>query len=219
MGASLPRVHVVTDNVPVVRAAVAAALDGRATTTLAVQVRVEDDVTDREAYALTLAVLEVTRPAGVLCLVNDRLHIAVAADADGGHVGADDLPVGAARLVLGPAGVLGATARDEVCARSAVRAGATYLGVGPFGDTTTKTGLPAALGLAGVRAVVEAVPGTPVIAIGGVTVTDVPNLLANGAYGVAVVGAVARAADPQRAAAALLDAVVRHPPNREDTPA
>lgn len=209
MGTAFPRVHVVTDALAVVRAAVAAAADRGASADLAIQIRVEDGVTDRAAYELTLAVLEHTRPTQVLCLVNDRLHVAVAADVDGGHVGAEDLPVAAARQVLGVAGVLGATARNPGAARSAVRAGATYLGAGPFRETATKTGLPPAIGVDGVRAVATAVPGTPVLGIGGITAGDVGVLLSHGAHGVAVVGAVARAAEPYRAAGELIDAVRR----------
>ncbi len=213
MGTLLPRIHVITDTRPgrdplaVVRAAVAAAQERGAAHDLAVQVRVEDDVTDRQAYQWTVAILRHTRPVNVLCLVNDRLHVAVAADADGGHVGVDDLPVAAARRVVGVAGVLGATARDPDTARAAVSEGATYLGVGPCWSTTTKDGLPEPIGPAGVAAVAGAVTGTPVLAIGGITVDRLPTVLAAGAHGVAVVGALAAAADPYRAAGALLDAV------------
>ncbi|MFI7540226.1 thiamine phosphate synthase [Actinoplanes sp. NPDC049599] len=171
---------------------------------LAVQVRVEDDVSDRDAYELAGAVLELCRPHGVLCLVNDRLHVALAVGADGGHVGADDLPVAVARKILGPAGVLGATCRDSAAARAARRAGASYLGVGPAFETTTKTGLPGPLGPAAVGAVAAAVPDTPVVAIGGVTAGNARSLIDAGAAAVAVVGAVAAAGDPGRATADLL---------------
>lgn len=164
-----------------------------------VQVRPEDAVTDREAYELTVRVLAMCRELGRTCLVNDRLHIALAAGADGGHVGADDLPVAAARRVLGPHAILGATARNPETARRAVADGASYLGVGPAFATTTKTGLPDAIGPAGVRAVAEAV-GVPVVAIGGVTAARAGELFAAGAHAVAVVGAVSGAADPYAAA-------------------
>ena len=209
MGFDFPRLHLVTDTRPgrdalaVVAAAVSVAPPGE----LAVQVRVEDELTDRQAFALTLAVLELCRPARVMCLVNDRLHVALAADADGAHVGADDLPVAAARKVLGSAGVLGATCRDPAGARAAVVAGASYLGVGPAFPTATKTGLPAPLGPSGVGSVAQSVPGTPVIAIGGVTVDGIRPLLDAGAHGVAVVGALANAADPGRAATEILKAL------------
>ncbi|MEV6601234.1 thiamine phosphate synthase [Actinoplanes sp. NPDC051346] len=208
-----PRLHVITDARPgrdplgVVTAAVAAAVRLGLADRLAIQVRVEDDTTDRLAFALTTEILDQCRPAGVLCLVNDRLHVALAADADGAHVGADDLPVALARKVLGPGTVLGATCRDETAARSAVRAGATYLGVGPAFATATKTGLPAPLGAATIGTVARSVPGTPVVAIGGVTVDTAPALIEAGASAVAVVGAVAGAADPGEATARLLKAL------------
>ncbi|MFY1617784.1 thiamine phosphate synthase [Micromonospora sp. WMMD736] len=205
---SLGRLHLITDTRPgrdpltVVRAALAAA---RAD--LVVQVRVEDSATDREAYDLAERVLALCAPYGATCLVNDRLHVALAVGAAGGHVGADDLPVAAARHVLGPTGVLGATAREPRSAVAAVVAGATYLGVGPCHATSTKAGLPDPIGSVGVRDVVDAVD-VPVIAIGGVTADRVPALRAAGAYGVAVVGAVSSAADPGRATTELLRALV-----------
>jgi thiamine-phosphate pyrophosphorylase len=203
----LGRLHLITDTRPgrdpltVVRAALSVAgLE------LVIQVRVTDEATDREAYELTRLILDLCTPVGATCLVNDRLHVALAAGAAGGHVGADDLPVGAARRVLGPDAVLGGTARAPETARAAVTAGASYLGVGPYRATTTKDGLPAPLGVDGVRAVADAV-AVPVIAIGGVTVADVPTLRAAGAYGVAVVGALSAAADPARVTTDLLAAL------------
>ncbi|MDG4754281.1 thiamine phosphate synthase [Micromonospora sp. WMMD718] len=204
---SLGRLHLITDTRPgrdplaVLRAALPVA-----GAELVVQVRVEDDATDREAYELACRVTEACRPYGAQCLVNDRLHVALAVDGAGGHVGADDLPVAAARRVLGPDAVLGATAREPVGARTAVDAGASYLGVGPCHVTTTKSGLPDPIGPGGIRAVAEAV-SVPVIAIGGVTAASVPALRAAGAYGVAVVGALSLAADPAHATAELLQAL------------
>lgn len=201
---SLGRLHLITDARPgrdpvgVARAALAVAGPR-----LVVQVRVEDATSDREAYELTRRIAELCAEAGATCLVNDRLHVALAVGAAGGHVGADDLPVDAARRVLGPDAVLGATARDPVGASRAVAAGAGYLGVGPCFATTTKVGLPEPIGPDGVRRVASAVD-VPVIAIGGVTAKAVPSLLAAGAYGVAVVGAIGAAADPGRATAELL---------------
>ncbi|WP_089155240.1 thiamine phosphate synthase [Micromonospora sp. NBS 11-29] len=204
---SLGRLHLITDTRPgrnplaVLRAALPVA---RAE--LVVQVRVKDDATDREAYELACRVVEACRPYGASCLVNDRLHVALAVGAAGGHVGADDLPVAAARRVLGVDAVLGATARAPDTARAAIAAGASYLGVGPCHATTTKAGLPAPIGADGVRAVTGAVT-VPVIAIGGVTAEAVPALRAAGAYGVAVVGALSAAADPAHATAGLLRAL------------
>lgn len=210
VGPAFPHLHVITDARPgrqplvVVAAAIAAARRLGGCRRLAVQVRVEDDVSDRDAYELADAVLELCRPYGVLCLVNDRLHVALAVGADGGHVGAADLPVAVARRVLGPLGVLGATCRDVAAARAARRAGASYLGVGPAFATTTKAGLPSPLGPGAVGAVAAAVPDTPIVAIGGVTAGNARSLIGAGAAAVAVVGAVAAAADPGRATEDLL---------------
>lgn len=198
---SLGRLHLVTASVPVVEAALSVGVP-------VVQVRVGDELSDRDAYRLAQAVLALCRQAGARCLVNDRLDVALAVGADGAHVGVDDLPVAAARRILGPDAILGATARDPATARAAVAAGATYLGVGPAYPTATKHGLPDPIGPAGIAAVTGAVE-VPVIAIGGVTVDRVPDLLAARAYGVAVVGAIGGAPDPARATAALLAALGR----------
>ncbi|MEU8005389.1 thiamine phosphate synthase [Catellatospora sp. NPDC049111] len=205
---ALGRLHLITDSRPgrdpvaLVRAALAVA-----TPDLVIQFRPADDWTDRLAYELANQIVALCRPVGVPVLVNDRLHVALATGAAGGHVGADDLPVPAARRLLGPAAVLGATSRLPATALRAVGDGADYLGVGPCYATSTKDGLPVSIGAEGLRAVARQVAGTPIIAIGGITAARVPELLAAGAHGVAVIGAVSDAADPSRAVADLLAAV------------
>lgn len=143
---------------------------------------------------------------GAVCLVNDRVDLAQGVGADGVHLGDGDLPVDLARRILGDAAIIGATCRDPEAARRAVDAGASYLGVGPAYATTTKTGLPDPLGPAGIEAVAGAVD-LPVIAVAGVTVDRVAELVDAGARGVAVVGAVYSAPDPVAAVQALLDAL------------
>jgi thiamine-phosphate pyrophosphorylase len=204
--APLGRLHLITDTRPG-RDALAVVVAALSAGVPVVQVRVEDPATDRHAYEFASRVHELCLRHGATCLINDRLDVALAVGAAGAHVGADDLPVRAARHVLGPAAVLGATCRDPAAARAAVRDGASYLGVGPAFATTTKPGLPGPIGPAGVGAVAAAVPDVPVIAIGGVTAARIPGLLTAGAYGVAVVGAVSDAADPLAATAELLRAL------------
>jgi thiamine-phosphate pyrophosphorylase len=193
--------HVLTDAaggaaaLAIVRAAVAAGAP-------VVQVRVKGG-TDRVLHDFARSVVEICRDAGATCLVNDRVDIALAVGAHGTHLGADDLPLAAARRVAGPDHLIGGTARDPERARLLIAEGADYLGVGPAYPTGTKTGLPDALGPAGIGAVAGAVQ-VPVIAIGGITAERVPALLAVGAAGVAVVGAVSAAADPGAATAELL---------------
>lgn len=205
---SLGGLHVLTDARGGPRAldAVAAAVAAGAPV---VQVRAKD-CTDRTLYDFAAAVLAICAPAGVTCLVNDRVDVALAVGAAGTHLGAGDLPVAAVRRVAGPGHLIGGTARNPEQARLLVAEGADYLGVGPAYPTTTKTGLPDAIGPAGVAAVADAVD-VPVVAIGGITVDRVAGLLAAGASGVAVVGAVSSAPDPAAATQALLRALRGRP--------
>jgi thiamine-phosphate pyrophosphorylase len=170
-----------------------------------VQVRGKD-LSDAELYELASRVTERCVEHGALCVVNDRPDVALAVEAGGVHVGAQDLPVAAARRLLGADRVVGATARDVETGRRHAAAGASYLGVGPAYATSTKAGLPLPLGPEGVGRVAAAVD-LPVIAVAGVTAQRVEALLAAGAHGVAVVGAVSEADDPARATAALLAAL------------
>ncbi len=170
-----------------------------------VQVR-RKGCTDLELYEFAARVVELCHGADALCIVNDRVDVALAIGAAGTHLGADDLPIEAVRRVAGPDHLIGGTTRDPRRAIELVAAGADYLGVGPAYATTTKEGLPDPLGPAGVAAVAQAVD-VPVIAIAGVTAGRVPELRAAGAYGVAVVAAVAEAADPAAATRELLHAL------------
>lgn len=201
---AVPRLHVLTDERPVddVLSFVATVLGAGAP---CVQVRAKG-LDDPDWYALAAAVAVRCRDAGALCIVNDRVDIARAAGAHGVHVGEDDLPVAAARRAAGEELLLGATARDPAQAARAVADGADYLGVGPVFATTTKDGLPDAIGLDRLRAVAAAVD-VPVIGIAGVTADRVPSVLATGAHGVAVVSAVTAADDPAGAVRTLLDRI------------
>jgi thiamine-phosphate pyrophosphorylase len=201
-GDRLGRLHVLVDSLIVAEAA----LEAGAPT---LQVRLKAG-TDGDRFRLALAIAERCRAAGATCLVNDRADLAVAAGADGVHVGADDLPVEAVRRVVGPAALVGATAREPVTALRLVEAGASYLGVGPVYTTRTKDGLPPPLGPAGVRAVASTVP-VPVIAIAGITAERVAEVIEAGAWGVAVIGAVAASDDPRLATSELVRAVATAP--------
>ncbi|HEY1282531.1 MAG TPA: thiamine phosphate synthase [Acidimicrobiales bacterium] len=182
-----------------------AALEGGAPV---IQVRTKG-VTDRAAGELAAEVAELCAAHGALCVVNDRVDLALAAGAGGVHLGADDLPVAAARRIAPPEMLLGGTARNPETATRLAADGASYLGVGPVYGTTSKDGLPAPIGLDGLRAVATAADaaGVPVIAIAGITAERVPEVLAAGAHGVAVIGAVAAADDPRRATEALVAAI------------
>lgn len=161
---------------------------------------------DRDRYALACSLWDLRDETGVQLLVDDRADIARAAGADGVHLGDHDLPIAAVRRVLGASAVVGATCRDPDAGRARAAEGATYLGVGPAYATATKDGLPDPLGPAGVGAVAAAVT-VPVIAIGGVTADRAGELVAAGAHGVAVIGAVGHAPDPAAATRTLAAAI------------
>ncbi len=171
---------------------------------LAIQLR---DKTAPASALLTTAraLLDVTRPRGALLIVNDRLDVALAAGADGVHLGPDDLPVDAARRIA-PAGFLiGYSTDDPETARNAVRRGADYLGVGAVYGTRSKPGLEnEAIGPARVADVAIAVPA-PCLAIGGITPDNAAAAFA-AADGVAVLGAVMSSPDPAAAVRALIAA-------------
>jgi len=200
----LGRLHVITDTRPgrdplgVVTAALGAGAP-------VIQLRAKE-LPDQEAYELGSRVAGECAARAACFIVNDRVDLALAVGADGVHVGAEDLPVPVVRDLIGDRRVLGATARDPETARRHEAAGATYLGVGPAYSTSSKDGLPAPLGPEGIERIASAV-SIPVIAVAGVTASRVPELLAAGAYGVAVVSAVSDAADSRAATEELLSAL------------
>ncbi len=157
----------------------------------------------RGLIELTRTVIAAVRPSGASVIVNDRVDVAVAAGADGAHLGSGDLPVAVARS-LAPGLLLGATCRSLAEVECAASEGADYAGVGPVFATTSKAGLPEPLGTAGLRGVVGRLP---VIAIGGITAADAADVLAAGASGVAVIGGIWRPPDPVLAAEELLAAI------------
>ncbi|MEX1176873.1 MAG: thiamine phosphate synthase [Nitriliruptor sp.] len=198
----LPRLHVLTsaDQRADDLRTVEAVLDAGAP---AIQIRVKER-TDREHLEVARAIVARCRRAGALSIVNDRVDLALAADADAVHLGLTDLPIATARELAGDRLVIGGTARDPETARRLVAEGADYLGVGPTYATVTKVGLPDPIGPSTVAAIVEAVD-VPIIAISGITAARVPEVLATGAHGIAIVGAIVDAPDPGAATRELLD--------------
>ena len=149
------------------------------------------------------ALVAVLRPLGVPVLVNDRVDVALACGAAGAHLGADDLPVRAARRVVPPSFVLGASLGSEAELENAREA--DYVGIGPLYATGSKLDAGDAIGVEAFARLRRAA-GRPAVAIGGISVANVAPVMAAGAEGVAVIRAVFSASDPRRAAAALRSA-------------
>ena len=148
----------------------------------------------REALAAAREVVAACHRAGALCLLNDRVDLALLSGADGVHVGDEDLPPEAARELLGPARLVGVTVRNAAGARAAKAAGADYVGVGPVFGTTTKQVPAPVLGVEAFGAVVRECP-LPVVGIGGVGLSNIAQVAAAGAHCAAVASDALMAAD------------------------
>ena len=165
-----------------------------------VQLR-EKESDDRELFERAAAFRERTRRAGALLIVDDRLDVALAVDADGVHLGQRDLPVREARR-LAPALLIGASSHTPEQARDAQAAGASYVNIGPIYPTQTKaTGIPA-LGPEAISRTAARLT-IPFTVMGGIKAHNIGALLARGARHVAVVTAVTAAADVGGAVRAL----------------
>jgi len=158
-----------------------------------VQLR-EKTATSRDFYELALRVKAVTDGHNVPLIINDRLDIALAVDADGLHIGQEDLPVAVARRLLGPDKILGATAATVKDAVAAQAAGADYLGSGAVYPTSTKQGK-ALLPLTTLSQIKQAVH-IPVVAIGGISADNIGPVRQSGVDGVAVVSSIMNSPDP-----------------------
>jgi thiamine-phosphate pyrophosphorylase len=169
----------------------------------AVQLR-DKTANARSLFEQAVALRKLTREYGALLFVNDRLDVALAAGADGVHLGPDDMPPEAARRAAPPPFIIGWSTDDPEHARRAEAAGIDYLGTGAVFGTTSKDVSGQRIGPEGLRRVVESVK-IPVVGIGGVDERNVSEVAATGAAGSAVISAVMASNDVAKAVSALLD--------------
>jgi thiamine-phosphate pyrophosphorylase len=167
----------------------------------AVQFR-DKQMSTRQQVEVAQTLQALAREAGVPFIVNDRVDVAQAVDADGVHVGQDDMPARVARRLIGPRRILGVSAETVEQAIQAEKDGADYVGAGTVFATGTKPDAGEPIGLEGLRAIAQAV-NIPVVAIGGIDETNALSCMQAGAAGVAVVSAVAWAEDVAEAARRL----------------
>ena len=162
----------------------------------------EKTATTRRMIEEAKELLRLCRAARVPFIVNDRVDVALAVDADGVHVGQDDMPAALVRSLIGGAKILGVSAASPEEARKAEADGANYIGASPVFGTPTKTDAPPAIGVDGLRSLVAAVH-IPVVAIGGMKAQNVAAIVSAGASGIAVVSAIVAALEVESAARAL----------------
>lgn len=164
-----------------------------------VQLRVKN-ATVEELRPMALEALRMCREAGATFIIDDHVELVKEIGADGVHVGKNDMPVAEARRILGPDFIIGGTANTFEDVKMHYEAGANYIGCGPFRFTTTKEKLSPVLGLDGYRSVVAQMRlhgvDLPIVAIGGITAEDIPEIMETGVTGIALSGTVLRAADP-----------------------
>ncbi len=172
-----------------------------------------DTIQYRQKSGSTREMIEIARnmkrlcsEAGVTFIVNDRLDVAIAAEADGVHLGQDDFPIPMAQELLGEGRIIGGSAATLGEARKCLSEGADYVGFGPVYPTSSKDDAGPVSGIDILKQVVEIIP-LPIIAIGGVGAESIPDVMRAGAHGIAVISAVCCQDDPEEATRSLYQAL------------
>jgi thiamine-phosphate pyrophosphorylase len=146
----------------------------------------------REFYESAKTAVMVAKQFSIKLIINDRVDIAVAVGADGVHLGQDDLPVAAARELLGPKAIIGLSTHNSSQAQAAMNLPIDYLAAGPVFSTSTKDDTAPKLGLEGVREVRNAVGEFQLVAIGGITANTALDVFCAGANSIAIINALLR---------------------------
>ncbi len=172
--------------------------------------------TSEETYiGVAMQVREICTHYGATLIINDNVRVALAANADGVHLGKTDMDPVAARQLLGPDKIIGCTAntRKDILKYSAMPV--DYAGLGPFRFTTTKEKLSPIVGLQGYARIMQSLrelsaPALPVVAIGGIRLDDVAEIMARGLWGIAISGAISASEDVTATAAAFKKIIKKH---------
>lgn len=175
-----------------------------------IQLRMKD-ATAEEIIACAEEVLPLCRRHGAKFLLDDHVELVRQLGADGVHLGKNDMPVDEARKILGPDIIIGGTANTIEDIIRLHKQGADYIGCGPFRFTTTKKNLSPILGLDGYKSIVlkmkELGIDLPIVAIGGITVEDIPAVMGTGVSGIALSGAILGAPDPVKMTARIIETI------------
>lgn len=164
-----------------------------------VQLRMKD-ATEDEIISVGTEARKLCDQYGATFIIDDHVELVHKLKADGVHLGKNDMPIAEARNILGKDIIIGGTANTFEDIAAHYQATANYIGCGPFRFTTTKKGLSPSLGLEGYRSIMtkvkEAGINIPVVAIGGITAEDIPDIMQTGISGIALSGAILRAENP-----------------------
>ncbi len=175
-----------------------------------VQLRMKG-ATDDEVRPVALKVKQWCDSKGITFIIDDRVELVKEINADGVHLGKNDMPIAEARRILGEAYIIGGTANTFEDVKAHYEAGADYIGCGPFRYTTTKEKLSPTLGLEGYREIVTKMKDQhidlPIVAIGGITIDDIPDIMQTGVSGIALSGCILNAKDPATKTHELLSVI------------
>ena len=176
-----------------------------------------DTIQFRQKIGATREMIEIVRQLKQLCLdsgitliVNDRVDVAIAAEADGVHLGQNDFPIALARKLLGKSRIIGGSAASLEEARKCLAEGTDYIGFGPVYPTTSKADADPVTGIKLLKQVVEIIP-LPIIAIGSINIENTPEVIRAGAQGIAVISAVCCQENPEQATRTLYNALQTEP--------
>ena len=170
-----------------------------------VQLR-EKHASSKEFYEIANRIKKVLHPYRVPLIINDRLDIAIACDADGLHIGQNDLPYEVARKILGKGKIIGLSVENIQDAIDANALDVDYIGISPVFGTPTKTDTALPLGLEGVKTIAE-ISKHPTVGIGGLNIHNSKEVMDAGADGIAVVSAIMSANHPGNAASELINLI------------
>jgi len=159
-----------------------------------------------EFFGLALELSEILKPKKVPFIINDRIDVALSCDADGVHLGPEDMQLEYARKILGNNKLIGITTNTVSEAIEAENAGADYIGVGPIYFTSSKKKLRPLLGIEGLKKIREKVK-VPILAVGGIYASNARDIITAGADGVAVISSILRAHDVKKATIDLREAL------------
>ena len=173
-----------------------------------IQLRMKDAPLD-EVERVALELKPLCKQHDALLVLDDHVELTKKLEVNGVHLGKNDMPIAEARRVLGEGFIIGGTANTFDDVKAHYLAGADYIGCGPFRFTTTKKNLSPVLGLEGYRSIIARMEeegiDLPVVAIGGITYDDIPQLLQTGINGIAMSGSILRADDPVEETRRLLN--------------
>jgi thiamine-phosphate diphosphorylase len=167
-----------------------------------VQLR-DKKITDKDFIRLGEKLHKLTQASSVPLIINDRVHLLKKINAEGVHIGQDDMNPAKARKIIGPRKILGVSAKTISKINKAKIQGADYIGVGPVFKTSTKADAGPSLGLKALKKINKLSP-LPVVAIGGINKTNAPKVIRSGVKNIAVVSAIINSPDPEKAAKNLL---------------